>query len=64
MLANHSAIKKILCLLAVVMITVCAAAQEVSVNERSLTNTLKELNLELKTLYNQRPETQQLFNKE
>ncbi|MBO7629221.1 MAG: hypothetical protein J6S87_04665, partial [Bacteroidales bacterium] len=56
--------KKIICLLAVVMITVCTMAQEVTVNERSLTNTLKELNLERKTLYNQRPETQQLFNKE
>lgn len=56
--------KKTLCLLAVILFTVCAMAQEVAVNERSLTNTLKELNLELKTQYDQRPETQQLFNKE
>ena len=50
--------------MAVAIITVDAWAQEVVVNERSLTNSLKELNLELKTLYNQRPETQQLFNNE
>ena len=56
--------KKTLCLLAVILFTVCAMAQEVTVNERSLTNTLKELNLELKTQYDQRPETQQFFNKE
>jgi small-conductance mechanosensitive channel len=57
-------LKKILCLLAVIVITVGAMAQEETVNERSLTNTLKELNLELKTQYDQRPETQQFFNKE
>lgn len=54
--------KKILCLLAAIMIMVGAMAQKVTVNEHSLTNTLKELNLELKTLYNQIPETQQLFD--
>ena len=54
--------KKLLCLIAVVMITVGAMAQEAIVNEHSLTNTLKELNLELKTLCNQSTETQQLFN--
>ena len=64
MLTNNATMKKILCLLAVAIITVDAWAQEVVVNERSLTNSLKELNLELKTLYNQRPETQQLFNNE
>ena len=57
-------LRKILCLLAVIVITVGAMAQEETVNERSLTNTLKELNLELKTQYDQRPETQQFFNKE
>lgn len=57
-------LKKILCLLAVIVISVGAMAQEETVNERSLTNTLKELNLELKTQYDQRPETQQFFNKE
>ncbi len=59
---SNSAVKIILCLLTVVMITVGATAQEVTVNNRSLTNTLKELNFELKTLYNQKPETQRLFN--
>ena len=56
--------KKIFCLIAVVLITVGAMAQQVIVNERSLTNTLKELNFELKTLCNQMPETKQVFNKE
>lgn len=64
MLTNNPAVKKIVCLLAVVLTTVFATAQEVEENERSLTNTLKELRLELKTSYDQRPETQQLFNKE
>lgn len=50
--------------MAVAIITVSATAQEAIVNERSLTNSLKELNLKLGTLYNQRHETQQLFNKE
>lgn len=54
--------KKILCLFAVVMIVVGAMAQKVTVNEHSLTNTLKELNLELETLCSQIPETQQLFD--
>ena len=56
--------KKILCLLAVAMITFGAVAQEMTVNERSLTNILKELNLELKTLCSQRAETQQHFDQE
>jgi hypothetical protein len=54
--------KKILSLLAFVMMIVGAMAQKVTVNEHSLTNTLKELNLELKTLCDQIPETQQLFD--
>ncbi len=64
MLANNSTMKKILCLLAVVMITISTMAQKVTVNEHSLTNTLKELNLELKTLCDQIPETQLLFDKD
>jgi small-conductance mechanosensitive channel len=56
--------KKILCLFAVVLIAFGAMAQEVTVNERSLTNILKELNMELKTLCNQMPETQRLFDEE
>ncbi len=54
--------KKILCLLAAVLIMVGTTAQKVTVNEHSLTNTLKELNLELETLCSQIPETQQLFD--
>ena len=54
--------KKILCLFAIVMIVVGAMAQKVTVNEHSLTNTLKELNLELNALYNQSAETQQIFD--
>ena len=63
-MTTPSTMKKIICLIAVAIITVGAMAQKVTVNERTLTNTLKELNLELKTLCNQRPETQQAFNKE
>ena len=62
MLTNYSTMKRIFCLLAVVMIMVGAMAQKVTVNEHSLTNTLKELNLELKTYCDQIPETQRLFN--
>ena len=54
--------KKILCLLAAVLIMVGTTAQKVTVNEHSLTNTLKELDLELKTLCDQSAETQQLFD--
>ena len=61
---NYSTMKKLLCLFSVLMVTIGAIAQKVTVNERTLTNTLKELNLELKTQYDQRPETQQFFNKE
>ena len=56
--------KRLSCLIAVAIITVGAMAQKVTVNERTLTNTLKELNLELKTLCDQMPETKQVFNKE
>ena len=56
--------KKLLCLFSVLMVTIGAMAQKVTVNERTLTNTLKELNLELKTLCDQMPETQQAFNNE
>ena len=63
-MTTPSTMKKIICLIAVAIITVGAMAQKVTVNERTLTNTLKELNLELKTLCNQMPETQQAFNKE
>lgn len=56
--------KKILCLLAVAMITFGAVAQKATVNERTLTNTLKELNFELKSLCYQMPETQKLFDNE
>ena len=62
MLTNHSTMKKIICLFAFVMLIVGAMAQEAKVNEHSLTNTLKELNLELKTLHSQIPETQQVFD--
>ena len=62
MLTNNSAIKKILCLLLVAMIMAGTMAQEATVNEHSLTNTLKELNLELKTLHSQIPEIQQAFD--
>lgn len=56
--------KKIVCLVAVVLMTFGAMAQQVVVNERTLTNTLKELNFELRTLRDQMPETQRLFDKE
>ncbi len=46
------------------MITFGVTAQEATVNEHSLTNTLKELNLELKTLHSQIHETQQVFDKD
>lgn len=62
MLKKNSAIKKILCLLLVAMIMAGTMAQEAKVNEHSLTNTLKELNLELKTLHSQIPEIQQAFD--
>ena len=62
MLSNHSTLKKIICFLTFVAIVVCAMAQKATVNEHSLTNTLKELNVELKTLCDQIPETQQLFD--
>ena len=56
--------KKILCLLATVLIMVGTTAQKATVNKRSLTNTLKEMHFELKSLYNKRPETQKLFSDE
>ena len=62
MLKINSAIKKILCLLLVAIIMAGTMAQEATVNEHSLTNTLKELNLELKTLHSQIPEIQQAFD--
>ena len=62
MLTNNSAIKTIVCLLAVVIMAVGTKAQEVTVNEHSLTHTLKELSFELKTSCNQIPENQRLFN--
>jgi len=49
--------------LAAVMITISATAQEGTVNERSLTNTLEELSLELKSLCDQKTETQLYFDK-
>ena len=64
MLTNNLTMKKIICLIVVAMIAVDAMAQKVIVNERTLTNTLKELNLELKTLRDQIPETQRLFDNE
>ena len=57
-------LKKTLSLLAVIVITVSAVAQEEAATGRTLTGTLKELDLELRTQYNQKSETQQLFNKE
>ena len=64
MLTTPSTMKRLFCLIAIAIITFGAMAQKVTVNERTLTNTLKELNLELKTLCDQMPETQQAFNKE
>lgn len=64
MLTTPTTMKRLFCLIAVASITVGAMAQKVTVNERTLTNTLKELNFELKTLCDQMPETKQAFNKE
>ena len=64
MLTTPSTMKRLFCLIAIAIITVGAMAQKVTVNERTLTNTLKELNFELKTLCDQMPETKQAFNKE
>ncbi len=64
MLTTPTTMKRLFCLIAVAIITVGAMAQKVTVNERTLTNTLKELNFELKTLCYQMPETKQAFNKE
>ena len=61
---THPAMKRILGLLAAVAIAVGTMAQEVTLNDHSLTNTLKELNFELKTLCDQKSETQRLFNTE